>query len=220
MRPGVVPQQPPMMFRKPCSRPLGDFLGHGSRAIRRTRRIHSAGRRWDGPRRGCRRCGESSSMYGRSCLAPSAQLRPKESGRAWRERIPERLDGLARERAAGGIGDGAGNHDRQRQAVVLGRTSPRQTPPPWRSACRIPFRSAGYRRRHRPAPRVASVVGIDQFIEVNVAEAGVVHVGRNGRRAAGRTEHAGHEAGTVRRPERSWRQQAARARRVASTFSS
>ena len=37
------------------------------------------------------------------------------------ERVPERLDRLSRECAAGGVGDGAGNHHRQRQAVFFGK---------------------------------------------------------------------------------------------------
>ena len=48
--------------------------------------------------------------------------RAVQSDRKWprmRNRIPERLGGLAGERAAAGIGDGAGYHDRHVDAMAL-----------------------------------------------------------------------------------------------------
>src|SRR5476651_2826196 len=80
--PGVVPQQPPTMLRKPLwansSMTLAVCDGNSSYSP------NSLGR----PAFGCAETWvlalfDSSSRYGRNSLAPSAQFRPTDSGLAW-----------------------------------------------------------------------------------------------------------------------------------------
>jgi hypothetical protein len=52
-------------------------------AFRRSRQKRSAGRHSGAPRRSNRKIRDNSSTYWRSSAAPSAQLRPKLSGRTW-----------------------------------------------------------------------------------------------------------------------------------------
>ena len=88
-------------------------------ATRRIRPSRWAGRHWDAARCRCRRSLASSSMCGRRSLAPSAQFKPIDKRLGMRHGIPERSDGLTRQRAAGAIGDRAGDHDRQAHAAAL-----------------------------------------------------------------------------------------------------
>src|SRR5471032_2908570 len=82
MWPGVVPQQPPTMFRKPlwANSSMTFAVSDGSSSYS----PNSLGR----PAFGCAETWvlalfDSSSRYGRNSLAPSAQFRPTDSGLAW-----------------------------------------------------------------------------------------------------------------------------------------
>ena len=55
----------------------------------------------------------SACTCGRSCSAPNEQLRPIVSGLAWRTDVPEGLDRMARQVAAGEVGHSHRDHDRQ-----------------------------------------------------------------------------------------------------------
>ncbi|MBV6410709.1 MAG: hypothetical protein GAKPKEKM_01531 [Rhodocyclaceae bacterium] len=113
------------------------------------------------------------------------------------ERIPEGLRRLAGQRAAGGVGDGAGDHDRQA------------------AADRVEMPLDGVERRlgvqrvedgldqdqvGAAVAQAAHRFGVrrHQLVEADVAETGVVHVGRDRGGARGGPEHAGDEARLVR----------------------
>ena len=113
-------------------------------------------------------------------------------------RIPEGLRGLAREIAARKIGDGAGDHDGQLAAKLLEHLFHRET------------RGLGVQRiEHRldedgigaafdQAARLRGV-GVDQRIEADIAETGIVHIGRDGGGAVGGADGAGDEARLIGR---------------------
>ncbi len=112
-------------------------------------------------------------------------------------RVPERFAGLARKRAAGSVGDGAGNHHRQPQIVQLevflnGKQRGLRVE---RVENRLDHQDVG-------AALDQAVDGFQirhaQLVERHVAESRVVDVGRNRRGARSRAEHAGDEARLVR----------------------
>ena len=148
---------------------------------------------------------DSSSMYGRiSCRAERAVEADRERPRV-AHRVPERLGGLAGERAPGGVGDGAGDHHRQPRAALA-----RSTASIANSAALAFSVSKIVSTRSRSTPPSTSAshrlgVGRDQLVEGDVAEARVVDVGRDRRGAVGRPERAGDEARLVRRASRSIR---------------
>ena len=167
------------------------------RASRRTRRRRWAGRRSDSRRRTCRRCGRARRCRAASPWRPSAQLRPTSSGLHVPDRVPERLGDLAGQRAPGGVGDRAGDHHRPAAAALLEQRLQRED------------RRLGVQRvedrldeQHVGAavdqPVGLLQVGRDQLVEGDVAGAGVVDVGRDGRRPAGRAERADDVARLVR----------------------
>ena len=101
-----------------------------------------------GDARRFRRCAGASARAERAVQADRKRLGVARAS----SKRPARL---ARQRAAGKIGDRAGDHDRQRQpSVVEGLLAPRR-PPPWRSACRISSRPAARPRRLRSARALA-----------------------------------------------------------------
>ncbi len=128
---GVVPQQPPTMLRKPGSRPLADLRRHGGGI----EVVFAEGVRQTGVRVG----GDVAFGDARQLLHVLAQfVRAQRAVQAEGERLGvaqrviEGFGGLAGQGTAGGVGDGAGNHDRQRQRPAP-RTplSPRRSRP-WR----------------------------------------------------------------------------------------
>ena len=137
---------------------------------------------------------EISSMYGRICLRAERAVQADRERLRVAHRIPERLGRLAGERAAGGVGDRAGDHDRQADAGLLAVAGRSRTAPPWRSACRRWSRPEADRRRLRRARATRFGVGVDQLVEATCAKARVVHVGRDRGGAVRRAERAGDEA--------------------------
>ena len=95
---GVVPQQPPTMFSQPFAANSPSTRAISSRRlVEAAERVRQAGVRIAADdRRGA--MFESSSIYGRICSGPSAQLMPTLSSGV-RDRVPEGLDRLRRERA-------------------------------------------------------------------------------------------------------------------------
>jgi hypothetical protein len=79
---GEVPQQPPTMLTKPFFAQSAISRRPAVPAFRRSRRRRWAGRRSGAPRRSSRRCATVPRRTG-AAPAPSAQLRPKDSGPAW-----------------------------------------------------------------------------------------------------------------------------------------
>ena len=98
----------------------GELAEHARRlsGARRSRRRHWAGRRWGSSGRRCRRPRQLLDVRAQ-LSAPSAQLRPIASGRAWRTEFQNASHGLARQGAAGAIGDRA----RDRSPAVARRSS-------------------------------------------------------------------------------------------------
>ena len=112
-------------------------------------------------------------------------------------RVPERLDGLARQDAAGGVGDGTGDHHRNaRQAP--GSTHGLYLVDGKQRGLGIEGVEDGLDQEHvGPAllqPARLLQIGGTQFLEGDVARARVVHVRRDGGRLRLGTEGAGHIA--------------------------
>ena len=132
--------------------------------------------------------------------------------------VPECFGGLARQGAAGGVGDGAGNHDRQFDTQGFEHALHGED-----RGLGVEGVEDGFDQDQVGAAFDQALGGLgvvfDQFIEGHVAVAGVVHVGRQRAGAAGRAQYAGHEA---RLGRVSWVLASAtlRARRAPSTFSS
>ncbi|CAM2147897.1 hypothetical protein PT2222_10327 [Paraburkholderia tropica] len=114
------------------------------------------------------------------------------------QRIPERLDGLTRENAARGVGDGARDHDRQVLAGVLEQLVEREQ------------RGLGVERvedrldEEQIAAAVHQRLGLlvvraAQFLERHVARARIVDVGRDARGLRRRSDRARDEARLVGR---------------------
>ena len=104
---GVVPQQPPTRLSRPC-RPTRRAPRPSPRASRRSRQARWAARRSGRRRSAGRRSARAPRRGARGAAsAPRAQLSPTISGSAWRIAVPERVDGLARERRARRVDDRA-----------------------------------------------------------------------------------------------------------------
>ena len=145
---------------------------------------------------------DSSATYGRIWLAPNAQLMPD----AERPRVPdrdvERVERLARQRAAAPVGD-----RRPRSSAAARRRAPRtrracRRSPPWRSACRRSSRAAADRTPPSISPRTCSRRRRARWSNVIGAKRRVVDVGRDRQRAVGRADRAGDEARPIGRPRR------------------
>ncbi len=161
--------------------------------FRRKARIHSAGRRWDRRRR--MRIGDARKFGDMGAHLARAERAIEADGERLRmaQRMPEGRRRLAGKRAAGKIGDRAGNHHRQRYAGLLEASSMPNRSPPWRSACRRSFRRGGYRRRLRSGlspPRIGGA----QFVESSPRGSRVRYVRRDRGGAVGRAHGAGDEA--------------------------
>ncbi len=107
--------------------------------------------------------------------------------------VPEGLGRLAGQRAAGRVRDRAREHHGNAQPDGLAHAGDRveRGLGVQRVEDRLHQDEVGAALEQRPH-RVH--VGGDQFVEADVAQAGVVDVRRDGRRAAGGAEHAGDEA--------------------------
>ena len=112
--------------------------------------------------------------------------------------MPESGGGLAGEGAARSVGDGAGDDQRQPPSAVLeirldgidgGLGVERVENGFQQQQVRAAFRQSAHGRG----------VGVRQFLKAGVAEAGPVHVRREGGGAVGGAERAGNEAGLFRR---------------------
>ncbi|MND47409.1 hypothetical protein D3C80_383030 [compost metagenome] len=112
-------------------------------------------------------------------------------------RVPERFGGLPRQGTAGGVGDGAGDHDRQFDAVFLEHLLHGED-----RRLGVEGVEDGLDQDQVGAALDQATGGLDvvlyQLIEGDVAVAGVVDVRGNRAGAAGRAEHAGDEARLVR----------------------
>ena len=92
---GVVPQQPPTMFRKPLAANSSTTTAISSGVSSYSPKAFGR------PALGCAdtwvlALATNSSRYGRSSLAPRAQFRPTENGLGVADGVPEGLGGLAR----------------------------------------------------------------------------------------------------------------------------
>ncbi len=114
------------------------------------------------------------------------------------QRIVEGLGGLAGQRAAAGIGDGAGDHHRQTFAGGFEEGLDGVD-----RGLRIQRVEDSFDQKQIRAAVDQTLcgfgVGGDQFVEADIAKARIVHIRRDRCRAIGRAEHAGDEARFVRR---------------------
>ncbi len=112
-------------------------------------------------------------------------------------RVPERFGGLARQGAPGGVGDGAGDHDRQFHLVFLEHLLHGED-----RRLGVEGVEDGLDQDQVGAAldQAAGGLGVvlHQLVEGDVAVAGVVDVRGDRTGAAGRAEHAGDEAWLVR----------------------
>ena len=107
--------------------------------------------------------------------------------------VVERLGGLARQRAPGGVGDGSGDDQRQARAAPVELGLDREQRRLGVQRVENGFDQQQVRAAvDQPAQRVA--VGGHQRFEADVAEAGVVDVRRNRRRLGSGADGAGDEA--------------------------
>ncbi len=197
---GVVPQQPPVMLSQPAS------------AHSRMRAAVSAGSSsysamaLGSPAFGCAETSvsamrASSSTCGRSCFAPSAQLKPIESGRAWRTEF---------QNASGVWPDSV----RPEASVIVpeimtGRRSPHSSKnSSMAKSAAFAFsvsKIVSTRRMSTPpstSARVGLQVGVLHLVEVHGTEARVVHVGREGERAVHRARARRPRSGACPGPSR------------------
>ena len=113
-----------------------------------------------------------------------------------RERIPERLGGLAGQGAPRGVGNRAGNHHRQADARIVKKPLDGE-----QRRLGIQRVEDGFHQQniHATLDQALRRLGIggDQFVEVDVAKAGVVDIRRQAGGAVGGTENASDEARPV-----------------------
>ena len=113
------------------------------------------------------------------------------------QRIPEGFCGLPRQRAPGGVGDGSGNHHRPAPAGLVEEVFDGEQRGLGVQRVEHRFNEQDVGAAFDQAGDRLDVVA-DQFVEVHIAVARVVDVGRDRRGAAGRAEHAGDEARLAR----------------------
>lgn len=112
-------------------------------------------------------------------------------------RVPERFGGLPGQGSAGGVGDGAGDHDRQFDAVIFEHLLHGEDRRLGIEGVEDGFDQDQVGAAGDQAAGRLDVVG-DQLIEGDVAIARVVDVRGDRAGAAGRAEHASDEAWLVR----------------------
>jgi hypothetical protein len=117
-------------------------------------------------------------------VAPSAQFKPT---------VIERRRRLARQKPAGTVGDGAGNHDRHVDLALVASLDDGVD-----RRLGVKRVEDGFDQQHIGAAVEQALdllaVGATQLVEGNGAKTGVRHVRRNRRRAVGRAQRAGDEA--------------------------
>ena len=134
-----------------------------------------------------------SAICARISLAPSAQLSPIENGAAWRIEFQNAAGVWPGQQAAGAVGDGAGDHDRQPHAARfadVGDGGDRRLGVE-RVEDRLDQQEVG-----AALDQAVDLLGIGgaQLVEGDGAEARIGHVGRDRGGAVGRPERAGDEA--------------------------
>ena len=112
-------------------------------------------------------------------------------------RVPEGFGGLARQGTAGGVGDGAGDHDRQLDADLLEHALDRED-----GRLGVEGVEDGFDQDEVGAAfdQAAGGLGVvlHQLVEGDIAIAGVVDVRRDGAGPTGRAEHPGDETRAIR----------------------
>jgi len=125
-------------------------------------------------------------------------LRPKESGRAWRSEFQKASAVCARQRAARGVGDGAGDHHRPAPPGLVEELLDGEQRGLGIQRVEHRFHQQDVGAAGGQAARGFHVIG-HQRIESDIARAGVVNVGRQRGGARRRSQHAGDEARLVGR---------------------
>ena len=195
---GVVPQQPPTRLRNPAS---PNSLQHGRGLVRLLvvlpERVGQAGvgvarhERVGDPAE----LGDVGPHLGRAQRA----VEPDGERPCVSHRRPERLGDLAGQGAAGGVGDRARDDDRPAAAVLLEERLEGED-----RRLGVEGVEDGLDHQQVGAALDQAVGGVEvgrhELVEGDVASAGVVDVGRDGRRARGRADRAGDVPRPVGRP--------------------
>ena len=129
-------------------------------------------------------------------IAAQRAVQPDGQRLGMRQRIPESLGSLTRQRAPGSIGDGAGNHDRHAHLVLLEILFDREQRSLGVEGIENGFHHQNIRAAIQQAAYRLGVTG-HQFIKIDIAETRIVHVRRDRRGARGRPQHARDEARLV-----------------------
>ena len=194
---GVVPQQPPTMLTSPSRAHSSEQPGHVlRRLVIFAHGVGQAGIGIDADQR----IGDLRDFGDRRPQLLGAeravQARPRTAAdAASNTRRPRRLAG---EIAAGQIGDGAGDHDRQLTPISSNTCSTAKTAALAFSVSKMVSIRMSVGAALDQAARLLAI-GLDQLVEADIAEAGIVHIGRDRGGAVGRAERAGDEARLVRR---------------------
>ena len=194
---GVVPQQPPTMLTSPAVGELADDPGHRLGGLV----VLAEGVGQPGVRVGRDEAvGDARQLGDVGAQLAGAQRAVQADGQraGVPHRVPERLGDLTRQGAAGGVGDGAGDHHRPAPVVLLEERLERVD-----GGLGVERVEDGLDEQHVGAAvdQAAGLlqVGLDQLVVGDVAGAGVVDVGRDGCRAVRRPERAQHPARPVGR---------------------
>ncbi len=130
---------------------------------------------------------------GAHLLGAERAVEPDRERRGMAHRNPERLRRLSRQHAARQVGDGAGDHDRDRAAACLEQLGDGKER-------RLGVEGVEHRLEQQQVGAALEqalgllAIGLAQFVEGDGAEAGIVDVGRDRGGAVGRTDGAGDEA--------------------------
>ena len=146
----------------------------------------------------------SSARYGRISRAPSAQFKPDAERPRVLDRDVERVERLARQRAAAAIGDGHRDHQRQPDTALLERVFDADDGRLGVERVEDGFEQQDVRAAVDQAERLFGV-GRAHLVEGGGAERRVVDVRRDRERAIGRAHRAGDEPRLGRRPSHSTR---------------
>ena len=215
---GVVPQQPPSEVDQPGCGELAHDRGHGvGRLVVLAERVGQPGvgvARHEG-------VGHAGQLRGirPHLVGAEGAVEPDRERAGVPHGVPERLGDLPRERATGGVGDGARDDDRPAPLVLLEQRLEREDR-------RLGVEGVEDRLDDEQVGAAVDQaaglleVGLDELVEGDVALARVVDVGGDRGGAVGRARGRRAPSAAGRASARSWRRRPARASRADSRLSS
>ena len=189
---GVVPQQPPTMLTRPACGELADQPRHVFRAlVVLAEFVGQAGIRIGAHQR----IGDAADVgdMGAQIFGAERAVEADGDGLGVPHRIPERFRQLARQQAAGFVGDGARDHHGHVDAARFGDFGDRVE-----RRLGVQRVEDGFDQQQIGAAVEQAVdllaIGLAQIVEGDGAVAGIGNVGRDRGGAVGRAERAGDKA--------------------------